>query len=79
MLAPGKEQLLNFPSFSEGLSLRGYFAKSNQGWLSEFPFLFGGTFIEGWVRRNGRWSLPYFPSFSEGLSLRGGSGCVCDG
>ena len=35
-----------------------------------FPFLFGGTFIEG-ARLSGL-SLrqAYFPSFSEGLSLR---------
>ena len=43
----------------------------NQSTSQKFPFLFGGTFIEG--------DLPYtdinlsydFPSFSEGLSLRG--------
>ena len=38
---------------------------------SEFPFLFGGTFIEGiewgFITQSGRWD---FPSFSEGLSLR---------
>ena len=41
---------------------------------SEFPFLFGGTFIEGiewgFITQSGRWD---FPSFSEGLSLRGSS------
>ena len=35
-----------FPSFSEGLSLRGeYGAQPSES--SAFPFLFGGTFIEG--------------------------------
>ena len=37
----------NFPSFSEGLSLRGR-RNYRDGWPSHsFPFLFGGTFIEG--------------------------------
>ena len=37
-----------------------------------FPFLFGGTFIEGTIWLPSLWSLePDFPSFSEGLSLRG--------
>ena len=38
-----------------------------------FPFLFGGTFIEGASAET--WSVASslnFPSFSEGLSLRGG-------
>ena len=35
-----------------------------------FPFLFGGTFIEGIVTRRNDRRLPDFPSFSEGLSLR---------
>ena len=59
-----------FPSFSEGLSLRADDEKEKDG-LSEFPFLFGGTFIEG---RDAIHSAPLrinFPSFSEGLSLRG--------
>ena len=35
-----------------------------------FPFLFGGTFIEGlWLTHNIRTDRD-FPSFSEGLSLR---------
>ena len=36
----------------------------------EFPFLFGGTFIE--AREDGSFTLMAldFPSFSEGLSLR---------
>ena len=36
-----------------------------------FPFLFGGTFIEGCTRMGRRGSGRNFPSFSEGLSLRG--------
>ena len=38
---------LNFPSFSEGLSLRDKNARSTLFVLTGFPFLFGGTFIEG--------------------------------
>ena len=37
-----------------------------------FPFLFGGTFIEGRQKNLGlALERVYFPSFSEGLSLRG--------
>ena len=58
-----------FPSFSEGLSLR---VLSDTMKLSRtlFPFLFGGTFIEGITLGNMLRLAPYFPSFSEGLSLR---------
>ena len=36
-----------------------------------FPFLFGGTFIEGVANIPGDLTiLVHFPSFSEGLSLR---------
>ena len=35
-----------------------------------FPFLFGGTFIEGVVIHSVEFLFRYFPSFSEGLSLR---------
>ena len=37
---------MNFPSFSEGLSLRDPESPYNL-YDAEFPFLFGGTFIEG--------------------------------
>ena len=37
----------NFPSFSEGLSLRDGTARSGSYRRPVFPFLFGGTFIEG--------------------------------
>ena len=37
-----------FPSFSEGLSLRGHVEVERAGRsIWRFPFLFGGTFIEG--------------------------------
>ena len=36
-----------FPSFSEGLSLRALSALMASFWGTVFPFLFGGTFIEG--------------------------------
>ena len=35
-----------------------------------FPFLFGGTFIEGCRKENQTMHYKNFPSFSEGLSLR---------
>ena len=38
--------------------------------LFTFPFLFGGTFIEGLMLGDGAAERGYFPSFSEGLSLR---------
>ena len=37
---------IDFPSFSEGLSLRGT-SRAVQQVPEIFPFLFGGTFIEG--------------------------------
>ena len=36
-----------FPSFSEGLSLRAEVGFAVHNGFSGFPFLFGGTFIEG--------------------------------
>ena len=39
---------------------------------TEFPFLFGGTFIEGGCAGFTVAAGPDFPSFSEGLSLRVG-------
>ena len=36
-----------FPSFSEGLSLRGALGGNGSPTAPAFPFLFGGTFIEG--------------------------------
>ena len=63
--------IYNFPSFSEGLSLR--VAVLRMVWVAprRFPFLFGGTFIEGLsVHHLLRGEQLNFPSFSEGLSLR---------
>ena len=37
----------DFPSFSEGLSLRGLQTMPRTQGPPGFPFLFGGTFIEG--------------------------------
>ncbi len=65
-------RVLDFPSFSEGLSLRVVLPLVQPANCS-FPFLFGGTFIEGKLLPP---ALPLtawnFPSFSEGLSLRAG-------
>ena len=64
----------DFPSFSEGLSLRHYKCKEEQRHQVGFPFLFGRAFIEARARSNR--SNPRstdFPSFSEGLSLRQGN------
>ena len=36
-----------FPSFSEGLSLRAAGEYATKFKIDKFPFLFGGTFIEG--------------------------------
>ena len=70
--APWLSSWINFPSFSEGLSLRVRYARTWQKTAAKFPFLFGGTFIEG-SRIIGatRPAGEHFPSFSEGLSLRG--------
>ncbi len=50
----------DFPSFSEGLSLRGVLAL---GFLLApvFPFLFGGTFIEGHKGSFESWLMHQFP------------------
>ena len=56
----------NFPSFSEGLSLRAYSLSlpcASQG----FPFLFGGAFIEG------RWSFTATDTLSAFPFLFGGA------
>ena len=62
----------DFPSFSEGLSLRAYSHPPFRRLPAAFPFLFGGTFIEGpiWLFFAAVLFVD-FPSFSEGLSLRG--------
>ena len=58
-----------FPSFSEGLSLRDYTGGGVELYHG-FPFLFGGTFIEGFMATRITLTPRDFPSFSEGLSLR---------
>ena len=45
LMAPARCALLNFPSFSEGLSLRPVEPEAVAESVA-FPFLFGGTFIE---------------------------------
>ena len=68
----------NFPSFSEGLSLRVVLAGVGFGGVScRFPFLFGGTFIEGIVRPEEQPSTRVFPflfggTFIEGFSPESG-------
>ena len=60
-----------FPSFSEGLSLRAERGVAHEGHsVVGFPFLFGGTFIEGFRKSFIESARENFPSFSEGLSLR---------
>ena len=60
----------HFPSFSEGLSLRAPIGDVGAVEDGEFPFLFGGTFIEGHLDARRKGCGTDFPSFSEGLSLR---------
>ncbi len=50
----------NFPSFSEGLSLRQSRRSWRTGAWSPFPFLFGGTFIEA---TSGQPALLYHQAF----------------
>ena len=59
-----------FPSFSEGLSLREAGTATAAAYGAKFPFLFGGTFIEGNGNKFFKLENGDFPSFSEGLSLR---------
>ena len=61
---------LYFPSFSEGLSLRVHVGRFYVRYRRTFPFLFGGTFIEGVITCLLAGFRRDFPSFSEGLSLR---------
>ena len=65
-----KDTVCNFPSFSEGLSLRDENIYRGSLKWKEFPFLFGGTFIEGAMPCHDLEEGNDFPSFSEGLSLR---------
>ena len=60
----------NFPSFSEGLSLRPNAYGLFYDRVMEFPFLFGRAFIEAQDAEQPAQQPRHFPSFSEGLSLR---------
>ena len=64
-------QIVDFPSFWEGLSLRRDGGPVCRFHAGKFPFLLGGTFIEAhdYPRREIIYSAN-FPSFWEGLSLR---------
>ena len=62
--------IADFPSFSEGLSLRREMGARDQPGIPRFPFLFGGAFIEAPAATLPIHLPAHFPSFSEGLSLR---------
>ena len=62
----------DFPSFSEGLSLRAIFTPITGSLSRRFPFLFGGTFIEGskgLARQKCRLRFPFLfgGTFIEGV------------
>ena len=60
----------DFPSFSEGLSLRDLGEVDvNSGVV--FPFLFGGTFIEGQGQPRGHRRRPPFPFLFGGTFIEG--------
>ena len=63
-----------FPSFSEGLSLREELTGYGRPIPRRFPFLFGGTFIEGfWVYR-GVYRELTFPFLFGGTFIEGRAG-----
>ena len=69
--AHGASGRADFPSFSEGLSLRLRYDWVAHSPAQSFPFLFGGTFIEAARQLEAlEEECDNFPSFSEGLSLR---------
>ena len=62
----------NFPSFSEGLSLRGHNERKEREYRRNFPSFSEGLSLRGVVFHVGAEPpAEDFPSFSEGLSLRG--------
>ena len=65
---------VNFPSFSEGLSLRGRIHHVGIICISHFPSFSEGLSLRALRRLLPHWPTKNFPSFSEGLSLRV---CVC--
>ena len=62
---------LDFPSFSEGLSLREGLAGAVHGTQElNFPSFSEGLSLRDYICKVKRGGKPHFPSFSEGLSLR---------
>ena len=61
----------DFPSFSEGLSLREYISVGRGRENPEFPFLFGGTFIEGSGNKDILRSQRKFPFLFGGTFIEG--------
>ena len=64
---PAEEE--DFPSFSEGLSLRLGDAVEELARLVLFPFLFGGAFIEAAPHRCGAFFLCTFPFLFGGAFI----------
>ena len=68
MIIDPKRDQLDFPSFSEGLSLRlDMLREKTSAW--RFPFLFGGTFIEAKLGGCHSWSLRIFPFLFGGTFI----------
>ena len=61
----------NFPSFSEGLSLRGDGPAGLLDVHRRFPFLFGGTFIEGQQQNTTTRRSAAFPFLFGGTFIEG--------
>ena len=63
------EEIMNFPSFSEGLSLR--LMRDVRIWFRHFrfPFLFGGTFIEAPSASSSAACLLLFPFLFGGTFI----------
>ena len=67
----GESQAEYFPSFSEGLSLRDFTNDELSLLIPEFPFLFGGTFIEGIGTGRSSRTLLRFPFLFGGTFIEG--------
>ena len=63
----------HFPSFSEGLSLRASRRLSPARLDRTFPFLFGGTFIEGVASSHSHTEGLKFPFLFGGTFIEGGT------
>ena len=59
----------NFPSFSEGLSLRQFLPPRFTSIPASFPFLFGGTFIEAYLMRGSPKNSSVFPFLFGGTFI----------